>query len=339
MAKKRCAVVFIHGLAKKPPIEKLKEIWKWGLERGDPKGDVFPNPNPGIDLGVEGVLDFFNYYADVFYGEDYEAESELASYRENANEANNTEVPAENVSKVTGDIVPPTPETPREQRFLEEFERKMREQPTAPVPPAVRPRPKAAAPGQLEIASWLPGPVKEALMKKSAMEAYYFLFNKEYARPDGQKFMVRDELRNRLIEVLREASDRAEKVVLVTHSMGTMVAYDALRNRDDCPSVHALFTLGSPLGIQEVQDELVPKGRKTVDFPAKVGRWVNVYDPLDVVCGSDPKLANDFEAVGGRTVEDVKESNWGNWRHTITHYFAGKEFRTKLAEALDVKFT
>ena len=336
-AKKRCAVVFIHGLAKKPPIEKLEEIWRWGLERADPKGDVFPNPNPGIDLRVEGVLGLFNYYADVFYGEEYE--TEFASYYEKtADEANNTEVPAENVSQVTGDLVPPTPETPREQRFLEEFERKMREQPSPPMPPAVHPRPKASAPGQLEIASWLPGVVKEQLMKKSAMEAYYFLFDKEYRRPDGQKLKVRAELRKRLLDVLRKASDEAEKIVLVTHSMGTMVAYDVLRNCGDCPPVDTLFTLGSPLGIQEVQDELVATDRKTVDFPAAVlQRWVNVYDPLDVVCGSDPILTNDFEAVDGRAVEDVKESNWGNWRHTITHYFAGKVFRTRLAEALGVE--
>lgn len=28
---------------------KLAEIWRWALMRDDPKGDVFPNPNPGID--------------------------------------------------------------------------------------------------------------------------------------------------------------------------------------------------------------------------------------------------------------------------------------------------
>ena len=63
--KKRYAAVFVHGLAKKPAPPKLEEIWLWGLGRDNPKGDVFPNPNPGIDLAVEGVLFFFNYYAGV----------------------------------------------------------------------------------------------------------------------------------------------------------------------------------------------------------------------------------------------------------------------------------
>jgi len=336
-ARKPYAAVFVHGLAKKPAPPKLEEIWLWGLGRDDPKGDVFTNPNPGIDLNVGGVPFVFNYYADVFYGEDYE--TEVGSYYEsNLEAANETEVPPENVSKVAGDLKPPVPETPREQRFLEEFERKLQQQPTPPTVPPPRPRPKAAAPGELEIASWLPGPVKEAIIKRAAMEAYYFLFNKEYVRADGQRFDVRAELRRRLIKALAEANERAEKTVLVTHSMGTMVAYDVLRNCAECSQVDTLFTLGSPLGVQEVQDELVAAGRKTVDFPSTaLRRWVNVYDPLDPVCGSDPVLSNDFAAAAGRSVEDVKESNWGSWRHTITHYFAGKTFRTRLAEAVGVE--
>lgn len=181
------------------------------------------------------------------------------------------------------------------------------------------------------------GPRRELIIKKAAMEAYYFLFDKEYNRADGKQFKVRGELRQRLLEVLKRAREQGEKIVLVTHSMGTLVAYDVLRNCADCPSVDTLFTLGSPLGIKEVQDELVATDQKKVDFPAaKLGRWFNVYDPLDIVCGADPRLSNDYASVSSKLVEDVKESNWGNWRHSVTHYFAGKAFRAKLAEAIGV---
>ena len=116
-----------------------------------------------------------------------------------------------------------------------------------------------------------------------------------------------------------------------------MVAYDVLRNCPDCPHVDTLFTLGSPLGIREVQDELVAADADHVDFPAaKLSRWINIYDPLDPICGADPKLANDYHPVDGKTVVDVRESNWGKWRHTITHYFAGSAFRTQLAGALGI---
>ena len=85
---------------------------------------------------------------------------------------------------------------------------------------------------------------------------------------------------------------------------------------------------------------MVAADRRTVDFPsARLRRWINVYDPLDVVCGAGPILSNDFESADGRSIEDLKESNWGSWRHTISHYFAGKIFRNRLAEAIGVERT
>lgn len=172
--------------------------------------------------------------------------------------------------------------------------------------------------------------------QKAAMEAYYFLFNKDYARPaDGAIFKVRDELRQRLIDDLRKAAEQANKLVLVTHSMGTMIAYDVLRNCKQCPPVEVLFTLGSPLGITEVQEQLRADGLQHVDFPPGLGRWINVYDPLDPICGADPRM-DDFRPTQGRRVEDVRESNWGNWRHTVTHYFAGRQFRSLLMHTLGI---
>jgi hypothetical protein len=329
---RKYAVIFVHGLAKKPPPAKLEEIWRWGLSRPDPNEEAFPNPNPGIDLDVEGVPALFNYYADVFYGEDYE--TEFGSYYE----AETAVVRPEDLNAVAGQLQPPQPDDERERRFLAEFERKMSEQPTPPTPPSVLAAPAVANAAQFEIASWLPGPVKQAMIKKAAMEAYYFLFDKEYQRKDGQRFKVREELRRRLLDNLGEAGQTAGKIVLVTHSMGTMVAYDVLRNCPECPQVETLFTLGSPLGIKEVQDELVATGQDQVDFPAaRLRRWINVYDPLDPICAADPRFANDYREVDGKRVEDVQESNWGSWRHTSTHYLAGKQLRARLAEALGVQ--
>ena len=329
--KRRTAAVFVHGLARKPPLEKLKEIWLWGLSVENPRPDVFPNSRAGIDLLSDGVPHFFNYYADVFYADDYE--TDFRSYYESDQQLEK----ADGVAEVEPGLPQPKGATQREREFLENFEAEMRASPGMRIP-ETPPAPVLVEAGgqQLEIAAWLPRPVKEAVIRKAAMEAYYFLFDKEYERPgDKKRFMVRSELRGRLLRDLGAAADKGEKTVLVSHSMGTMVAYDVLRNCPDCPSVDTLITLGSPLGITEVQDELRAPGAKTVDFPsAKLRRWINVYDPLDPVCGADPKFANDFTPVDGKRVEDVKESNWGYWRHTITHYFAGTEFRKRLVEAI-----
>jgi hypothetical protein len=331
--KRPVAAVFIHGLAKKPPPAKLQEIWLWGLGRDNPMPTVFAPPNAGIDLGTRGVPQLFNYYADVFYGTDYEMEFD--SYYE-ANEA--AEIDAEGLNRVEPELQLPQPVTPRERAFLRNFEAKLSAQAVlTPAPAAEAPGATVSGERQHEIASWLPDAVKQAIIKKAAMEAFYFLFDKEYVRSDGARFKVRQELRARLLKELTAAQALGDKLIIVSHSMGTMIAYDVLRNCPECPHVDTLFTLGSPLGVREVQEELIALDASDVDFPAAtLERWINVYDPLDPVCGADPKLANDFRPVAGKRVIDIKESNWGSWRHTITHYFSGGEFRTQFGKALGI---
>jgi hypothetical protein len=328
--KRQVSVVFIHGLARKPAPDKLKELWLWGLQRGNPMPSVFAPPNVGLDLSAKGVPHRFNYYADVFYGTDYE--TEFSSYYEADTEKD--VIAAEGLDAIEGGLALPEAVTPRERAFLRKFEAKLDANlERLPAEVALT----TATPGarDYEIASWLPEAVKQAIIKKAAMEAFYFLFDKEYVRPDGQRFRVRKELRDRLLGELAAAREQSERTVIVSHSMGTMVAYDVLRNCPGCPPVDTLFTLGSPLGIREVQDELIAEGASHVDFPsATLGRWINIYDPIDPVCGADPRLANDYQPVGDKKVLDVKESNWGGWRHTITHYFAGTEFRRHLGQSL-----
>ena len=94
--------------------------------------------------------------------------------------------------------------------------------------------------------------------------------------------------------------------MVVSHSMGTVIAYDCLKRVAECPPVDALMTVGSPLGLDEVQDKLRPEWSRASGFPEKLSAadWTNVYDKLDPVAGLDPKVANDYcqarrAALGG----------------------------------------
>ncbi|AVX25257.1 PGAP1-like protein [Pseudomonas syringae pv. atrofaciens] len=330
-AKCPVAVVFIHGLARKPAPEQLFELWQWGLSRGNPMPSVFAPPNEGIDLATEGVPHVLNYYADVFYGAEYE--TDMSSYMEGCVDL---ELQAEGLDRVEEDLPLPTPKTPREAAFLEGFQAEIMV--NLKVENAAPTASPLVSSSDHEIARFIPPQVRNAIIKKAAMEAYYYLFNKEYVRPtDGKRFHVREELRSRLVRDLIEMQERAEKIIIVSHSMGTMIAYDVIRNCPDCPSIDTLITLGSPLGIREVQQELLAVGSENVDFPAATLRsWVNIYDPLDPICGAGPRFAKDYIPVDGKVVQDIRESNWGKWRHTITHYLAGTQLRAKLAEALEL---
>ena len=172
--------------------------------------------------------------------------------------------------------------TPRERAFLRNFEGKLGASAVLTTPPAAIATTAEAVQqsdgvSDLEIASWLPMGIKQAVIKKAAMEAFYFLFDKEYVRADGARFMVRQELRKRLLDDLAKAKQAGEKIVIVSHSMGTMVAYDVARNCPECPAIDTLITIGSPLGIREVQDELV-----AID----AGRVASTFRPQKYVAGS-----------------------------------------------------
>ena len=66
----------------------------------------------------------------------------------------------------------------------------------------------------------------------------------------------------------------------------------------DCPSVDSYMTVGSPLGLHDLQKQLEPEWSRRDGFPSArlhTDRWVNVYDPLDVVDMFGPYTADGAE--------------------------------------------
>jgi pimeloyl-ACP methyl ester carboxylesterase len=94
-----------------------------------------------------------------------------------------------------------------------------------------------------------------------------------------------------------------ETRVVVAHSLGTVVAYEALCANPNW-QVRALVTLGSPLGIRRlIFDRLVPRpkpdgpGVLRGDWPGGVKEWTNVADAGDIVA-----LVEDLRPLFGRDV-------------------------------------
>ncbi|MGV9455128.1 hypothetical protein [Streptomyces sp. NPDC003635] len=126
---------------------------------------------------------------------------------------------------------------------------------------------------------------------------------------------------------LRALTDRTE--VVVAHSLGTVVAYEALCAHPELPDL-TLITLGSPLGVRGlVLDRLVPthvggRGR----WPAPVKRWTNVADRGDVVA-----LAKELAPVFGDRISDVLVHN-GAKAHDVRPYLTAKETGQAVCEGL-----
>ena len=110
--------------------------------------------------------------------------------------------------------------------------------------------------------------------------------------------------------VLDQIDDRP--MVVVAHSLGTVVAYDILRDAT-APQVPLLVTVGSPLGIPAIRREM---GR--VLHPLTVDRWLNGFDTRDVVA-LYPLDADSFDVTPPiENLADLRNQT-GN-RHGIAGY-------------------
>jgi len=125
--------------------------------------------------------------------------------------------------------------------------------------------------------------------------------------------------------------------VVVAHSQGTMIAFDVLRELDPAQYPVSLFvTVGSPLGMQEVQDRFTD-WKVPLEVPRCVQRWVNVSDILDPVA-IDADLSDQFK--GG--IENVRRMflNPDSPRHphSGTGYLSTKAVRTAVLDTVGRSF-
>ena len=141
---------------------------------------------------------------------------------------------------------------------------------------------------------------------------------------------IQKTIRERFVQALA-APEVSRPHVVVSHSMGTVIAYDCLKRVEACAAVDALITIGSPLGIDEVQDKLQPGWTRHDGFPVeRVKTWTNISDPLD------PAVANDYQLAGKQIVQDLEVHNDGLWRHSATKYLRQPAFCRALRRALEM---
>ena len=161
---------------------------------------------------------------------------------------------------------------------------------------------------------------------------------------DVNDFLFVPERREAMKATLR---DRLEAgggpFVVVAHSQGSMIAWDVLRDLDPAKiSVPLFVTIGSPLGLDEVQDvlrEFAHVGGGSLPVPRCVGSWFNAADRLDPVA-LDGNLANDF--TPGSRITDVcrpllNPDSPGS-PHSGTGYLRTSEVRGVVAAAVGSGF-
>lgn len=107
------------------------------------------------------------------------------------------------------------------------------------------------------------------------------------------------EATRRLVKLpLRAAYQSGRPILLVGHSMGSVIAYDTLwqmsRDSREEPEVDLLLTMGSPLGQCTIQRCLLGSGATgAARYPDNIRRWANIA-AVGELTALDMQLANDY---------------------------------------------
>jgi len=123
---------------------------------------------------------------------------------------------------------------------------------------------------------------------------------KHYWNPDAE---FGSDVRWTLTEPLHDAIVNNDDIMLVSHSLGTLIAYDVLwkfshyaeyqhiRDR----KITTLLTMGSPLGDETVKQNLKGAGASGPRcYPTNIGEWINVAAEDDYI-SHDQRLENDYQ--------------------------------------------
>ncbi|MGW4912026.1 trypsin-like serine peptidase [Streptomyces sp. NPDC004270] len=124
---------------------------------------------------------------------------------------------------------------------------------------------------------------------------------------------IRDEVLDCVLETMPDAGE----VVLVSHSLGTVVGLDLVTRLSPGVNIVHLTTAGSPLGLDSVYSRLLVGGPKRPDI---VADWLNAWCPTDAVAIGCP-LGDDW-ADG---LSDLAVVNARDRAHSIVEYLAHAE--------------
>lgn len=170
------------------------------------------------------------------------------------------------------------------------------------------------------------------------LEIYYSKTCSDETKPEC---FAKEIIREQLVRILLKHKNK--KIMLIAHSMGSIIAYDVLTQNIPKIKVDTFVTIGSPLGspvvISKIVSEQLGQVKKVqkVRTPENVTRaWYNFSDLEDKVA-LDYSLANDYESnsTGVHVVDVVVRNDYVIDGHRNPHRSYGYLRTPKLAQVID----
>jgi len=124
-------------------------------------------------------------------------------------------------------------------------------------------------------------------------------------------------VRATMVGPLKRAMNRGDKIMVISHSLGTLIAYDTFwklsrageyRPKYSNKKIDTWITLGSPLGDETVKRNLKGAGASGPRrYPGNIKRWENVSAEDDFI-SHDSKLANDYKRMlRERLIDEIND--------------------------------
>ena len=142
------------------------------------------------------------------------------------------------------------------------------------------------------------------------LEIYYGSTTEDKEDPD---YFARETIRNSLVERLRRHQNK--EILLIGHSMGSIIAYDVLMQNEPDINIHTFVTCGSPLGIPVIMNKIrieqnIPDSQKQLTVPENISNcWYNLSDLHDRVA-INYNLADDYAPSSrGIGIKDIQVTN------------------------------
>ncbi|MEW8036547.1 MAG: hypothetical protein AB2817_10785 [Candidatus Thiodiazotropha sp.] len=142
----------------------------------------------------------------------------------------------------------------------------------------------------------------------------FYYANHEIENREGSLQPTQTVLRQELLNCLLPL--KGESIMLIAHSMGTIIAYDTLSDlaeREPDYELSHFVTIGSPLGLPHVKAKIIhERGDEKVRTPKVVKRsWINFADKKDPVA-ADVYLKGDYASndVGVEVKDDLVANDY-----------------------------